>query len=353
MKTGTPYHPKTAALAARLDIPLYAAVGILEMLWHWSSQYASTGEVSKWGGESIAQHVQWGRPAEELIEGLVETGWLDRDEKGRLLLHHWADHCEDIVHRRLARQGQRFADGTTPNLKRLSGQERKEAMERYGVPLLKQQPKATENKPEEDRAHDVRTTCAQRAPCLSLSLNPDDLDPGRSSDIEKVAIVGEGGVRGGNECDDSAESSLPLFTNELPEQRDEPDPLMDWPTLQEFWPTLEAYIIEIHPKARLPSPGTKAYRDARRVLARLIRLDRYEVHEVIDCLTWLFVSPDEDATFWREQVQAVRALRIAKNGMTKFARIYEKWEKRNGRKGKYDWCEPEYRDGDPFKPAKQ
>ena len=48
MKRGTPRHPKTMLLVAELQIPTYAAVGILESLWHWTAEYAKRGDVGRY-----------------------------------------------------------------------------------------------------------------------------------------------------------------------------------------------------------------------------------------------------------------------------------------------------------------
>jgi hypothetical protein len=47
MKRGTPEHPKTAHLMAALSIPRPYAVGILELLWHFTARYAPRGDVGR------------------------------------------------------------------------------------------------------------------------------------------------------------------------------------------------------------------------------------------------------------------------------------------------------------------
>lgn len=125
MKRGTPKHPKTWALCQRLGMPRYAAVGLLECLWHLAAEHAPTGELSKTPPAWLAAELEWDRDADELISALVETGWLDRDGD-RLLIHDWPDHCEDMTHMRLARARKFFADGRAPNYSRIGGKERKQ-----------------------------------------------------------------------------------------------------------------------------------------------------------------------------------------------------------------------------------
>src|SRR5262245_42760201 len=93
MKRGTIEHHKTASLAARLGIPRYAAVGILESLWHATSRYALRGDIGHLTDKEIAHHVAWDKEPQVLVRALVASGWLDRDKEHRLIVHDWADHA--------------------------------------------------------------------------------------------------------------------------------------------------------------------------------------------------------------------------------------------------------------------
>lgn len=129
MKRGTPDHPKTLMLAHELALPKYAAVGLLESLWHWTAQYAPGGDVGRYADHFIAQAVGWERDAGDLVAALVRCRWLDEHPEHRLVVHHWRDHADDSVHMKLARAGERFADGVAPKLSRLNKADR-EAAER-------------------------------------------------------------------------------------------------------------------------------------------------------------------------------------------------------------------------------
>jgi hypothetical protein len=59
MKTGGPAHWKVALLAKSLKIEQYAAVGLLECLWHWAAEYATTGEISRRKWEAAAAGCFW------------------------------------------------------------------------------------------------------------------------------------------------------------------------------------------------------------------------------------------------------------------------------------------------------
>lgn len=129
MKRGTPEHPKTLMLAAELDLPGYAAVGVLESLWHITSRYAPAGDIGKYPNSVIAQKIEWDRDADELVEALVKTRWLDHDDDHRLLVHDWPDHADDAVNMHLARARQVFACGRAPKTTRLPKVEKKNADE--------------------------------------------------------------------------------------------------------------------------------------------------------------------------------------------------------------------------------
>lgn len=125
MKQGTPGHPKTADLAGRLQLPVYAAVGVLECLWHYTAAYAPAGDVGRWSDERIAAAIGWAGDAHELVAALTAARWLDRVEgPGRLYVHDWHDHATDQTQAKLARAGQLFANGVRPSSSKLGKKER-------------------------------------------------------------------------------------------------------------------------------------------------------------------------------------------------------------------------------------
>jgi hypothetical protein len=99
MKRGTPDHPKTKALAARLDLRRWQVVGLLEALWHFTAQYAKRGNIGKWTNKEIACALEWEGDADGLISALLETGWLEVCTVNRLLVHDWQDHADQTVKR--------------------------------------------------------------------------------------------------------------------------------------------------------------------------------------------------------------------------------------------------------------
>jgi len=109
------------------------------------------------------------------------------------------------------------------------------------------------------------------------------------------------------------------------------DPLETLPQLEIFYPSLWVFIVEAHPTAKIPDAGTKADYEARRTLARLVRLDGFTECDVIAALEWLFTAEHKDAVFWRGQVGAIEPLRKrGRSGLMKMAAIHECWKKATG-----------------------
>ena len=106
MKRGTIDHPKMRALLKALPVTgRYAAVGILESLWHFAALYAWQGDIGRHDDAAIAEWIGWQGSPESLIEPLVTTGWLDRvDGPERLVVHDWQEHCDDSVKKRMQRE---------------------------------------------------------------------------------------------------------------------------------------------------------------------------------------------------------------------------------------------------------
>ena len=59
MKRDAPDHPKTQKLAHLLAIPQATAVGLLELLWHFTARYAFQGDIGKFADEEIARGAGW------------------------------------------------------------------------------------------------------------------------------------------------------------------------------------------------------------------------------------------------------------------------------------------------------
>lgn len=106
MKVGTQAHPKFLRLCRRLKIPSYSAAGILELMWMLPvSGNRLDGDLAGYEAIDLAAYVGWEGDGDELVDALVESGWLDRMPDGSLLVHDYADHRPDFVKKRAARAG--------------------------------------------------------------------------------------------------------------------------------------------------------------------------------------------------------------------------------------------------------
>ena len=326
MKRGTPDHPKTLMLADALGIPIYSGVGLLEILWHWTLKYAAAGDIGRWSNAAIARALGWpSDDADRLVDALVSCGWLDADDKVRLVVHDWADHCENSVHVALGRRIKLFADGTRPNLTHLNRAERDRIEAEF-----------------EKQAHLVGTQCALDAhqmPAASASA---------------LAIANKERAANSGATSPAKPGSLDLFDDDqdkpatgktgradaepeskTPESRTPAaDPLEDLRELSDFYDELTGMIQTEHPRASVPAMLTRRWFNWRATLGALHTRDGFDVPEIIAALTWCFC--DEEATDrwpgWKSQVQAVPALRKRKSAddLTKFAKIHAAWEKANG-----------------------
>lgn len=167
-------------LMRKLGVPLYAATGLLELVWNLTSTEAPQGNIGKIDDEDIADKVGWDDPAATLIDALVDAGWLDRDDHYRLLVHDWPEHAENNVHTTLARQCLTFADGTIPKSGGLNKYERdrfNEWLERGGqekreVGRPKNQPKCSADSDESSRNADKKHVPSQAMPSHAMPSTP-------------------------------------------------------------------------------------------------------------------------------------------------------------------------------------
>ena len=109
MKRGSLNHPKTLALAEYFHRPRRDIIGLLEMLFHFTAEYAPRGDVGRYSDKRIAAAVDWQADARHLVDGLLACGWLEADGVHRLVIHDWDDHQDRVTRRRLERQGQTTA----------------------------------------------------------------------------------------------------------------------------------------------------------------------------------------------------------------------------------------------------
>lgn len=92
-------HPKTKKLARLLGVSLPAAVGHLHYLWWWALDFAQDGLLDKYDAEDIADALQWDGDANQLVEALISSGYIDDTEDG-LVVHDWAEYAGKLLERR-------------------------------------------------------------------------------------------------------------------------------------------------------------------------------------------------------------------------------------------------------------
>ncbi len=153
MKRGTPDHPKTLRLMEELQCSKVVAVGVLELLWHFTSTYAPRGDIGRFTAVQIAKAIGWDGDPTDLVLKLTSCRWLDRYRRNGLLVHDWPEHADDAVHMSLARRGVRFATGAVPSMRRFSEPERKKLEALF-------------------RAHGVRTKSAPPLPLPEPTRTP-------------------------------------------------------------------------------------------------------------------------------------------------------------------------------------
>ena len=109
MKTGTLDKMKFMVLKNRLQLPRYVVIGLLEGLWYLTATNAPEGDVGRFSDLEIAAWLEWSGDAGQLVEAFVGSGFLDRDDRFRLVVHGWDEHCPNHIANNLKRWGKSFA----------------------------------------------------------------------------------------------------------------------------------------------------------------------------------------------------------------------------------------------------
>lgn len=131
MKSGTEAKVKFLSLMSKSGMPRWQVRGLLDSLWQFTATNCPRGDIGKYSDAEIALGIDWRDDPAQLVQMLVETRWIDAHDEYRLVVHDWSEHCEDTVHRAMARAKLYFADGSAPKLTRLERHEREEAERFY------------------------------------------------------------------------------------------------------------------------------------------------------------------------------------------------------------------------------
>lgn len=117
MKVGVQTSPKFKKLVRFLRqsgdysmiSPEVVATGLLETLWQVTAQHYKAGDIGKADNEDIAESIGWYGEADLLIENLISSGWIDRSNTYRLVIHDWHEHCPTFVKGSMAKYNKEFA----------------------------------------------------------------------------------------------------------------------------------------------------------------------------------------------------------------------------------------------------
>lgn len=110
MKRGTPEHFKTIRLATLLHCDRCEALGIVEALCnHFAPRSCPQGNVGRCTDDEIASGCYSSRDGAQLVQALVDSGWLDASEQHRLVIHDWPDHADEAVRKWLIRNKLQWA----------------------------------------------------------------------------------------------------------------------------------------------------------------------------------------------------------------------------------------------------
>lgn len=194
MKSGTENKLKFKQLQRRLDLPLWQARGLLDTLWNFVATNCPAGDLGRFTDEEIATGIDWRGDAQELIQAFLDARWVDSnpDPRVRLLVHDWPEHCEDTVHKALARRVDLFANGQMPNLSRFEKKVRPQLLKAYELKYGKE---VVKNGGAFRNAHERQETPenAPAMPYLALPSHtiPRPSIPARTPEIEPIDPVSD------------------------------------------------------------------------------------------------------------------------------------------------------------------
>lgn len=105
-------------------------------------------------------------------------------------------------------------------------------------------------------------------------------------------------------------------------------PLIKLPDLTGSYASIREKLLEVHPHAKLPEPGSAKEFADRQELERIVRIDGYSEEAVIDTLAYVLMDePHNDRFMWRDQFRSFSGLRKVNDGATKFSRMHDAMQK--------------------------
>ena len=95
MKPGTQDTIKFKRLQRRLQLPVWQVIGLLESVWQMTARCAAGGDIGTHTNDEIAGWLEYAWDASNLVDALVESGWLERSEETRLSVIEWDEIARD------------------------------------------------------------------------------------------------------------------------------------------------------------------------------------------------------------------------------------------------------------------
>lgn len=114
MKHSTPESMKFKRLMRRLRESKRGVAGLLELLWISTANNARRGDIGQFSNEEIAIECDWEGNPDELVEALVDVGFLDASTEHRLIVHDWHIHAPGFIKAWVKSQNTAFCLPTDP-----------------------------------------------------------------------------------------------------------------------------------------------------------------------------------------------------------------------------------------------
>jgi hypothetical protein len=176
-----PRHPKVARLARTLGTSRHEAIGILIDLWTWAVDYGGDdGDLGRYSAEELVTALAIHQPEAlirvDLLDALEASGFVDRGDGDRLLLHDWLDLQGALVAQREAnRERQR----------RYRGKTQRDTVTPVTVPVTVTSPLPNAASPLPNGATDVTNETNETKKASQPIFEFGTLDPITHSDLQK------------------------------------------------------------------------------------------------------------------------------------------------------------------------
>ncbi len=118
-------HPKLSRLRTLLGQHGYGAwpddggrptvaltVGWLHLLWHWTLEYAPTGDLTTYTTQELADAAEWPGDPDAWVAALTKAGFLDDGPDDKRQVHDWRQYAGELLRKREARATERAARPT-------------------------------------------------------------------------------------------------------------------------------------------------------------------------------------------------------------------------------------------------